>query len=307
MPPTLGVSVDPAATLLTTRAFEYLSNGPADVVDLIGHICNLPGAPRIVAEHMAEAMFAGRSEFERRLDGSWSVREPTIEYLPIDGAKTAVAAARPDTLRSLSYVVVDVETTGARHYADDRITEIAAVVVRDGEVVELFETLVNPERSIPAFITRLTNITWEMVKDKPTFGEIADDVSRVLAGNVFVAHNAAFDWRFVSAELSRTAGKHLAGRKLCTVRLARKLLPHLPRRSLDHVAGYYGVDISARHRAAGDALATAQCLLRMLSDLADRGCECWPDLDVFLSGRSARKSRKRAPGLPTPVSKDTTA
>ncbi len=306
MPSTLGVSVDPAATLLTTRAFEYLSNGPADVVDLIGHICNLPGAPRIVAEHMAEAMFAGRSEFERRLDGSWCVREPTIEYLPIDGVKTA-AVARSDTLRSLSYVVVDVETTGARPDFDDRITEIAAVVVRDGEVVELFETLVNPERSIPAFITRLTNITWEMVKDKPTFGKIADDVSRVLEGNVFVAHNAAFDWRFVSAELSRTAGKRLAGRKLCTVRLARKLLPHLPRRSLDHVAGYYGVDISARHRAAGDALATAQCLLRMLSDLADRGCECWPDLDVFLSGRSARKSRRRAPGLPTPVSKDTTA
>jgi len=306
MHPTTGVSTRPESTLLTARAVEFLSGGPADVVDLISHICNLPGAPRVVAEHMAQAMFAGRNEFSCGADGRWCISQlpPTYgcaESLPVPAAADTVS------LRSQSYVVVDVETTGARPYAGDRITEIAAVVVRNGEIAELFETLVNPERSIPPFITRLTNISWEMVKDSPRFAEIASDVASVLDGNVFVAHNAAFDWRFVSAELSRTAGRHLAGRKLCTVKLARKLLPQLPRRSLDHVARYYGVDISSRHRAAGDALATAHCLLRMFDDLESRGCASWSGLEEFLGVRSAKRRTRRAPALPAPVTRDTTA
>ena len=301
-----GLSARPEATLLTSRAREFLSAGPADVVDLIGHICNLPGAPRIVAEHMARAMFAGRQEFACGADGRWFICDIPVAY---EASSIPADAAPPtrDLLRSQSYVVVDVETTGARPYAGDRITEIAAVVVRNGEVAELFETLVNPQRPIPAFITRLTNISWEMVKDAPVFAEVASDLVSVLEGNVFVAHNAGFDWRFVSAELSRTSGRHLVGRKLCTVKLARKLLPHLPRRSLDHVARYYGVDINGRHRAAGDALATAHCLLRMIGDLADRGCESWSDLEILLGMASAKKRTRRAPALPTPVSRDTTA
>jgi DNA polymerase III subunit epsilon len=301
-----GLTAQPEKTLLTSRAIEFLAAGPADVVDLIGHICNLPGAPRIVAEHMARAMFAGRREFVCGADGRWFISDTTPGYSV--AARLADAAPAPaERLRMQSYVVVDVETTGSRPYAGDRITEIAAVVVRDGEIAELFETLVNPQRSIPAFITQLTNITWEMVKDAPVFADIAPDVVGVLEGNVFVAHNAAFDWRFVSAELSRTAGQQLMGRKLCTVKLARKLLPQLPRRSLDHVARYYGVDIASRHRAAGDALATAHCLLRMLDDLEGRGCDSWSDLELLLGASAARRTKRRAPGLPTPVSRDTTA
>jgi DNA polymerase-3 subunit epsilon len=301
-----GLSAQPEKTLLTSRAIEFLAAGPADVVDLIGYICNIPGAPRIVAEHMAKAMFSGRREFACGVDGRWFISgaAPGCEQ---SGQLADAPSSICESLRSQSYVVVDVETTGARPYAGDRITEIAAVVVKNGEISELFETLVNPQRSIPSFITQLTNITWEMVKDAPVFADIAPDVVSVLEGNVFVAHNAAFDWRFVSAELSRTTGQQLMGRKLCTVKLARKLLPQLPRRSLDYVARYYGVDIASRHRAAGDALATAHCLLRMLDDLSDRGCESWPDLELFLGVTSAKKRTRRASGLPTPVSKDTTA
>ncbi len=304
MNPTTGVSAAPDQTLLTTRALEYLAAGPADVVDLIGHICNLPGAPRMVAEHMARAMFAGRTEFSCDDAGRWCISAPPQAAYD---AGAAAAALPPETLRSQSYVVVDVETTGARPYAGDRITEVAAVVVRDGEIAELFETLVNPQRSIPPFITQLTNITWEMVKDSPVFADIAGDVMQVLEGNVFVAHNAAFDWRFISAEMSRTTGQTLMGRRLCTVKLARKILPQLQRRSLDYVARYYGVEISGRHRAAGDALATANCLLRMMDDLAARGCETWQDLEALLRISSVKKSRRRPSGLPMPVSRDTTA
>ncbi|HMI42203.1 MAG TPA: 3'-5' exonuclease, partial [Gemmatimonadaceae bacterium] len=206
-----------------------------------------------------------------------------------------------------SYVVVDTETTGGSHWSTDRITEIAAVVVRNGEIVEVFETLVNPRRSIPYFVSKLTNITWDMVKDAPTFDRIAPDIMRVLEGNVFVGHNAVFDWRFVSAEISRSTGRQLRGRRLCTVKIARTVLPQLSRRSLDCVSRYYGVENHARHRAGGDAVATAKCLIRMLRDLEDRGCSTWGDLETLLRAPAARRKKRRPSGLPTPVLRDTTA
>jgi len=278
---------------------------------------------------MASALFAGRREFVRGVDGRWMISEldPTRQPPRLgahnqrmaepDAPTTSLAAPRSrpyspsrfanEPLQKLSYVVVDTETTGGRHGSGDRITEIAAVVIRDGEIVELFETLVNPERPIPYFVSQLTNITWDMVKDKPTFDRVAPEVMRVLEGNVFVAHNMMFDWRFVTSELSRSTGRKLQGRRLCTVKMARKVLPQLSRRSLDHVARYYGVEIHGRHRAGGDALATAKCMLRMLSDLGDRGCTTWGDLETLLRAPAVRRKKRRASGLPTPVLRDTTA
>ena len=311
---TRGVYSEPEDTVLTTRAFAYLSAGPADVVDLIGHICSLPGAPRIVAEHMAHALFAGRREFVRGLDGRWMIsdlrpNQRATAPVTFPDSRFSLPASRfaSEPLNKLSYVVVDTETTGGQSLLSDRITEFAAVVVRDGEIVDVYETLVNPRRSIPPFVTRLTNITWDMVKNAPTFDRIAPDVMRVLEGNVFVAHNEAFDWRFVSTELSRSTGRQLRGRRLCTVKIARKVLPQLTRRSLDHVARYYGVEIRNRHRAGGDALATAKCLLRMMSDLADRGCGTWGELQTLLRTPIGRRKKRRPSGLPTPVTRDTTA
>ena len=324
---TRGVYSEPEDTLLTSRALDYLSAGPADVVDLIGHICSLPRAPRIVAEHMAYAMFAGRREFVRMSDGRWMLTrfeaessgaelagiqkfidpKPARQRSGVLSRVRSTLASSSENLRDLSYVVVDTETTGGRAWSTDRITEIAAVVVHKGEIVELFETLVNPQRSIPYFVSQLTNITWDMVKDAPTFDRVVPEVMRVLEGNVFVAHNATFDWRFVSSELTRATGRQLRGRKLCTVKMARKVLPQLPRRSLDYVARYYGVEIHGRHRAAGDALATAKCLIRMLSDLSDRGCATWGDLETLLRAPAGRRKKRRPSGLPTPVLRDTTA
>ena len=362
----MGITARPAEMRLTERAADYLAAGPADVVALIGHICQLPNPPRVVAEHMATALFAGRTEFLRTAEGQWSlaaapatparpeppaiepgqpavslappppsarpVRIPIIDPLAPPRGYHPPPSARPgaphpavdsasvvpagldlldvqpcdaaDLLASLSYVVVDVETTGARPWSGDRVTEIAAVVVRNGEISEVFETLVNPQRPIPPMITALTNISWAMVKDAPLFRDVCDRVLAVMSGNVFVAHNAAFDWRFVTAEVSRANGQQLAGRQLCTVRLARKLLPHLRSRSLDHVAAYYGVDIAARHRAAGDAVATAHVLLGLLRDARDRGCESWPALEALIAKRKARGRRTRPSALPRSVDRD---
>jgi DNA polymerase III epsilon subunit family exonuclease len=318
---TRGVYSEPEDTLLTSRALDYLAQGPADVVDLIGHICSLPGAPRIVAEHMAHAMFAGRREFVLATDGRWMLADRTVKPYAVDRVADiprvlaarkrdrAVSRAEPtELLSSMSYVVVDTETTGGSHWRTDRITEIAAVIVKNGEIVEVFETLVNPKRSIPYFVSKLTNITWDMVKDAPTFDRIAPDVLRVLEGNVFVGHNAMFDWRFVSAEILRSTGRQLRGRRLCTVKIARQVVPQLSRRSLDYVSRYYGVENHARHRAGGDAVATAKCLIRMLRDLQDRGCSTWGDLETLMRGPlTRRKKKRRASGLPTPVLRDTTA
>ena len=299
-----GVTTNAERTLLAERAADYLRAGPADSRSLIASVCQLSLLPEAVAEHMAVTLLRDHPRFARTPDGAWRLCEPAAPAW-----RTAAPAAEP-LLSALSFSVVDVETTGGRPENGDRITEIAIVTVRDGAVADVYETLVNPERSIPPFITRLTNISWDMVRDKAPFRDVCADVLRTLEGNVFVAHNASFDWRFVSAEVSRSTGRELTGRRLCTVRLARRLLPQLRSRSLDWVARHYGVEIPAgmRHRAAGDALATAHCLLRLLDDARDHGCERWSELERFLAtAPSRRKRRSRAPGMPQPVDKDTTA
>jgi DNA polymerase-3 subunit epsilon len=210
--------------------------------------------------------------------------------------------------------VVDVETTGGSPQSGDRVTEIAVVVVRDGRVVDIYEQLVNPERSISSWITKLTGISQSMVASEPRFADIAENVVAALAGNVFVAHNAPFDWRFVSAELERAFDRRPTALQLCTVRLARTLLPHLPRKSLDHVAHHYGVqDIArqyslkrdCRHSAAGDAIVTAHCLLRMLDDAADRGFTTWDHVTRAVA--RAPRTTRRPTAFPTSTLDDRTA
>jgi DNA polymerase-3 subunit epsilon len=336
-----GVTTRQAETLLTVRAADLLAAGPATAAQLVKHVCQIPAVPGAVAEHMAAALFAGRPEFVREADGTWRLRgggAPNVSFAPGSsavgiGSRTGVAETRVGTyappgrigeglphvymapvrrghpLRSLSYTVVDVETTGTSPNRGDRITEIAAVRVENGEVRDVFETLINPERSIPPFVTALTSITWDMVKDAPRFRDICDELLARMEGTVFVAHNASFDWRFVSAEVTRATGRLLEGRKLCTVRLARAVLPQLRRRSLDWVANHYGIVIEGRHRAGGDALATARCLVRMLHNVADRGCDCWDDLETLLGTSQRRRPRRprRPSAMPQPVTRDTTA
>lgn len=296
-----GVTLRAPDTLLTSRALDYLASGPADARTLISHVCQVPRMPAAIAEHMAAALFAGHRRFRRDIDGRWGV----VCEMP------SVDMAAPDALSSLTYAVVDVEATGGA-YRGDRITEVAVVEVRNGVATTVLDTLVNPQRSIPPWVTRLTNISWEMVRDAPTFREICDQLLGVLDGRVFVAHNATFDWRFLCMEVERATGHVLDGRRLCTVRLARRLLPQLRRRSLDYVSLHYGVENTARHRAGGDASATARVFLRMLEDARRRGCETWQDLQHLVSapGMPVGRRRRRGRGaraMPRPVDRDTTA
>ena len=290
-----GVTVESRDTLLTLRAVDYLAAGPADAKTLISHVCQLPTMPAAVAEHMARALFAGHRRFVREPDGRW-------------GLLREVEFSSAETLGDLSYAVVDVEATGSRLAGGDRITEIAVVEVKHGVATTLIDTLVNPQRAIPPWISNLTNISAEMVRHAPSFAEICDQLLGALDGRVFVAHNVNFDWRFLNMEVERATGRQLTGRRLCTVKLVKKLLPQLRRRSLDYVAMHYDVEITRRHRAGGDAEATARVFLRLLEDARRDGCESWPDLQrLLIRPIPKRRRHRRPPSLPRPVDKDTTA
>ena len=154
--------------------------------------------------------------------------------------------------------IVDVETTGARP-AWDRVTEVAVVEVQDGDVVSEWSTLVNPGTRIPPAIQALTGITNGMVADAPAFEDLAPDLFERLAGRVFVAHNARFDYGFLRHEFER-AGLRFQARTLCTVRLSRRLYPGHARHNLDSLIDRHGLRCPARHRALGDAQAVWQFL-----------------------------------------------
>jgi DNA polymerase-3 subunit epsilon len=148
---------------------------------------------------------------------------------------------------------------------------------------------VNPNCVIPPFITQLTGISWQMVKDKPAFAAFVPEILAAMSGRVFVAHNASFDWKFVNAELARERVSAPVCMQLCTVRLARAMLPELPRRSLDNVAFALGVEIEARHRAAGDALATARILQILLKRAAGIGLTTWPQVAEYARLNGGRR------------------
>lgn len=211
------------------------------------------------------------------------------------GAGRSPAGLAP--LRRAEYVVVDVETTGGSARRGHRVTEIAVVRAdAGGRVLHEFCTLVDPGRPIPPFITRLTGISDAMVRRAPRFREIAAEVRDLLDGRVFVAHNASFDWRFVRMEMDR-CGRRLAedSPRLCTVRLARRVVPEAPRRSLDALCAHFRIRNDARHRALGDARATVELFARLVERLDARGVRCWHELEALLG----RRRRSRPPEEPT--------
>ena len=156
------------------------------------------------------------------------------------------------------YAIVDIETTGS-HAAGNGITEIG-IVIHDGQkVLNFYESLVNPHVPIPYFIQRLTGIDNKMVANAPSFEEIAGQVFELLQDKIFVAHNVNFDYSFVKHHLL-SAGYDLDTKKLCTVRLARKVLPGLNGYSLGKLTQRLGINHGMHHRAGGDAMATADLL-----------------------------------------------
>ncbi len=154
------------------------------------------------------------------------------------------------------FAIVDIETTGG-HAGANNITEIAIVLHNGHEVEGKFSTLVNPCMPIQKYVQVLTGITNAMVATAPRFEQLAENIFNLLKDRVFIAHNVNFDYSFVKHELAQ-AGFELTTHKLCTIRLAKKIFPNLPKYGLGTVCRELNITITDRHRATGDALATAE-------------------------------------------------
>lgn len=189
-----------------------------------------------------------------------------------------------------TYVVTDVETTGS-HPIQHRIIEIGCVVIRGGEISDRIESLINPHQFIPPFIEQLTGISKADVFTAPEEQDVLPLVARLLShpDAVFVAHQVLFDWRFLSQGFERCGITIGTVPRLCTLRLARRLLPHERKKNLDALAAYFGVSIERRHRALGDAEATAHILLCLLEEAERNGIE---SLDELLSFQYQRRPRR---------------
>lgn len=186
------------------------------------------------------------------------------------------------------FAIVDIETTGS-YAAGSGITEIA-IVIHDGkEILSTYETLVNPHRPIPRFIQSLTGITPDMVANAPSFDEVAGQVHELLHDKIFVAHNVNFDYSFVKHHLER-CGYSLETRKLCTVRLSRKIIPGLPSYSLGRLCHSLNIEHTDHHRAGGDARATG-ILFSLLTERDIDGV-----ISTMLKGRN--KEQYLPPNVP---------
>lgn len=162
----------------------------------------------------------------------------------------------------MSFAIIDIETTGGFAGANG-ITEIA-IILFDGKTIEgQYETLINPGIPIPHFITTLTGISNEMVYSAPKFEDVAANIFNLLQGRIFVAHNVNFDYSFVKHHL-QLHGFELNSKKLCTVRLSRKVFPGYARYGLGSICRQMGIEMTNRHRAMGDAAATVKLFYKIL-------------------------------------------
>ena len=183
----------------------------------------------------------------------------------------------------------DLETTGAKA-PPCRVTEIGAYRVKGGQVVEEFQTLVNPETPIPPFISMLTGITDEMVRNVP-LSRTLRTISCVRRRFVLVAHNSGFDMGFINHEIGGIFGKYrLANPCLCTVQLSRRLLPDILNHKLKTVAEHYSIDLVNHHRAAADAFATAHVFINLINKLQDNGVTDLATLRRLAARGGKRKS-----------------
>lgn len=160
------------------------------------------------------------------------------------------------------YAIVDIETTGG-YAAANGITEISIHLFDGNAVTEKFETLINPRQPIPNYITAMTGISDKMVANAPAFEDVAEKIHSLLHDKIFIAHNVNFDYSFVKSHL-KDAGYDLNSKKLCTVRLSRKIFPGFPSYSLGKLCRSLGITIHDRHRAGGDTAATVQVFQLLL-------------------------------------------
>ena len=266
-------------SVLVQEAAEHLNScgGCATATDIVDAVFKLSNIESQLAAGLIADLIGGDPRFEILESGN-------VNLLQRDHDSRLLSAT--------DFVVVDVEATGAR-LLPCRVIEIGAYRVSDGKIVAKFETLLNPGTPIPRFIKSLTGISDDLVRNAPAFNEVADEWLDFAGDSVLVAHNAPFDLRVLNQEIGRAfPGRRMGNSSLCTITLARHLVPELQRYRLDSVADHFGIAIAARHRAGSDALATAQILIKLLDKLDELGVEDVGAARRFRLNPEARASRR---------------
>ncbi len=258
-------------------------DGVANVKDLVERAHQWGHEAIAITDHgvvqgFPEAMYAGERLGIKIIYG--------VEGYLVNDKKGIVSSYNPD-LHYDEFVVFDIETTGLSAI-NDAITEIGAIKIKDGQVIDTFSQLVNPERKIPEFITNLTGITNEMVKDKPTIDKVMLDFNDFIKGSVLVAHNATFDVGFIRQNF-KLVNLGLYNPVLDTLELARAVFPDLKNHKLDTLAKYLDVNLDNHHRAVDDAKATKDILLSILDMLESRGVNNFDDINRLNSNKDIKK------------------
>lgn len=277
------------------KLYEYLLERPAGSTpsELLDLVFTQPAADPELGPRFLRTLLAPDARFAWVDDGPgagrWTLRLDAVLAQPLS-----------DT----TFVVVDIETTGLAKSADG-IIEIGAARLHGGKVVAEFQQLVNPGIRLPPFIVRLTGIDEALLADQPRIGSVWPQFVEFLGDDVLVAHNAGFDLGFLNAAAVALSGRSLPHPHLCTLKLARRLLPQLRRRGLDGLAAHFGIPQDDRHRALGDVRITVEVFFHLLELLAARGVlRLDQALDLQHHARDGRRfvchlPRHRVVGLPT--------
>jgi DNA polymerase-3 subunit alpha (Gram-positive type) len=192
------------------------------------------------------------------------------------------ARSRLGELENLSYSIVDIETTGLNPGTDE-IIEIGAIKIENREIKDIFNKLVRPEKQVPENITNLTGITQDMVAGEFPIKPVISQFVNFIGNCIIVAHNAEFDTSFLKNSMKKWLNSDMDNLIVCTVLISRDILPNLDNHKLHTVAKYFGLEISNRHRAIGDAELTYQIWLHLLQKLKERNILTRNDLEMYVS------------------------
>jgi len=248
----------PRYSALCERAVAYIAERRGSVREdlLVGHVFGNTGSIDMWRPLLRSVLDADERVIFRA-DGHWVLRgSGSVDELP--------------ALLLDEFVAIDVETTGLKP-RQQRVIEIALIRYKAGEEVERFESYLNPDRSIPAYISNLTSITNAHVEDAPRFAEVADRVLEFIGDGLLVGHNIPFDISFINAELGRADRALLINERIDTMGMAMRLLKDLRKPSLDRVAAQVGLRPRKIHRAGGDAALTAEVALRLVAEAVQQG------------------------------------
>ncbi|OQY28393.1 MAG: hypothetical protein B6244_07275 [Candidatus Cloacimonetes bacterium 4572_55] len=251
------------------REYLYERRDGIHFTEIGREIFMLPDMDQSVLKLAVEQLMTDEKGFTCDADGRWhTVPSPQLDF----------------PFSDLDFVVVDLETTGGGN-RKHRIIEIGAVKIRGKEIIDSISGMINPLREIPKYVAQITGISQEMTADAPTAPESIPELIEFIGKSVIVGHNLPYDLGFINATLSRMASRRLSNHTLCTLELSRLLLTRLKNHKLEDVCAYFHIHNQARHRALGDAEATAKLLLNFISMLEDAGVVTLRELYKLLPKR----------------------